>query len=79
MSKEATSRLFTEVEVGVKKTTMGWLKPFANLRRSSWVSVSDGLRKMIVAGLPPNTSWVNAFAIANGYDLGADVVDDIEG
>ena len=56
---------------------MGWLKPLANLRRSSWVSVLDGLRKMIVAGLPPNAALVNAFAIANGYDLGVGVVNDM--
>jgi len=50
---------------------MGWLKPFENLRRSCWVSVLDGgSRKTIAAGFPPNASWLNAFAIANGYDLG---------
>lgn len=57
---------------------MGWLRPFDNLRRSSWVSVSGESRKMIVAGFPPNGSWVKAFAIAHGYDLGMDVeVDDM--
>ena len=71
----------TEVEdVGVRKTTMGWLKPFTNLRRSSWVSVVDLSRKITVAGFPPNGSWVNAFAIANGYDLvGVGDVEDMKG
>lgn len=59
---------------------MGWLRPFANLRRSSWVREFEGSRKITVAGFPPNGSRVNAFAIANGYDLGMDVeVDDMEG
>ena len=62
--------------MGVKKTTMGWLMPFTKLKRSSWVSVSDGFRNTIVAGFPPNASWVNAFAIAKGYDLGVGAVDD---
>ena len=37
----------------------------------------DGSRKTIVAGFPPNGSLVNAFAIANGYDLGVGGVDDM--
>ena len=53
--------------------------PFTKLRRSSWVSVSYGFRNTIVAGFPPNASWVNAFAIANGYDLGVGAVDDMGG
>ena len=48
---------------------MGWPKPFANCWRSSRVSVFDGSRKTIAAGFPPNRSWVNEFAIANGYVL----------
>lgn len=66
--------------IGVKKTSMGWLKPLTNFRRSSWVRVLlDGSRKITVAGLPPNGSWVNALAIANGYDLGVWDADDMEG
>lgn len=52
---------------------MGWLMAFENFRRSSWVSVLDESRKTIVAGFPPNASWLNAFAATYGYDLEVDV------
>ena len=77
MSNETTAPGFSE-EVGVRNTTTGWLMPAANFRRSSWLNVLDGSRKTIVAGFPANGSWVNAFAIANGYVLEVDVVDGIE-
>ena len=76
-SNETTPGFPAAAEVGVRKTMMGWLKPFANLRQSSWVRVLssslDWSRKTIVAGFPPNASWLNALAIANGYDPGVDM------
>lgn len=62
----------------MRKTATGWFRPEANSKRSSWVNVSDGSWKTIVAELPANGSWVNVIVIASGYVLGLDVVGDIE-
>ena len=75
MSNETTPSPLSATGVEVRKTTTGWLRPFANFRRSSWVRVLDRSRKTIIAGFPPNESWLNAFAVANGYDLEVGVED----